>query len=330
MALPTSGPLSLNQIHIEAGGTSGTTASLNDADIRGLIGKASGATMSFSEWYGASGRNTVNLIISANTNNYNIKSAAVASGNYVFNATDVILTINSGVTVGSTSTGTYALDTGSAWGSSDTITIVNNGTVKGRGGNGGAGGSSVYNTSNVNLNTSDPGAAGSVGGPAFLAQTTCTFTNNGSVYGGGGGGGGAGGWTGVEGKTATPTCSGGGGGGGGAGVNAGSGAAGGTATGATSNNPGAAGSAGTATAGGGGGVSGFTGTGLNYGGTGGGLGSNGGVGATPSLGGTGFTNGAGGAGGLAGYYVFGTLGVPGNARINGGSGIGGTVGGRSG
>ena len=323
MALPTSGPLSLNQIHIEAGGTSGATVSLNDADVRALIGKASGAQMSFSEWYGASGRNTLNLIISSNTNNYNIKSAAVATGNYVFGATDVILTINSGVTVGSTSTGTYALDTGSAWSGSDTITIVNNGTVKGRGGNGGAGGSSVYNASDVNLNTSDPGAAGSVGGPAFLVIKPCTFTNNGSVYGGGGGGGGGGGWTGVVGKGATPTASGGGGGGGGAGVNAGSGAAGGTATGATSNNPGAAGSAGTATAGGAGGVSGFTGTGVTYGGTGGGLGSSGSVGATPSLGGTGFTNGAGGSGGLAGFYQVGA------SLINSSSGIGGTVGGRS-
>lgn len=54
MALQTSGAISLNDIHIEAGGTTGTLASINDADIRGLIGKASGATMSFSEWYGAS------------------------------------------------------------------------------------------------------------------------------------------------------------------------------------------------------------------------------------------------------------------------------------
>ena len=54
MALQTSGAISLNQIHVEAGGSSGTTASINDSDIRGLIGKASGATMSFSEWYGAS------------------------------------------------------------------------------------------------------------------------------------------------------------------------------------------------------------------------------------------------------------------------------------
>lgn len=54
MALQSSGSISLNEIHIEAGGSNFTTASLNDTDIRGLINKASGATMSFSEWYGAS------------------------------------------------------------------------------------------------------------------------------------------------------------------------------------------------------------------------------------------------------------------------------------
>lgn len=56
MALPTSpSSISLNEIHIEAGGASGTTASINDADIRSLIGKGDGVTMSFNEWYGASG-----------------------------------------------------------------------------------------------------------------------------------------------------------------------------------------------------------------------------------------------------------------------------------
>ena len=53
MALQTSGAISLNQIHIEAGGTTGTQTSLNDSDNRDLIGKASGAQSSFSEWYGA-------------------------------------------------------------------------------------------------------------------------------------------------------------------------------------------------------------------------------------------------------------------------------------
>ena len=54
MALQTSGAISLNQIHIEAGGTTGTNCQINNSDIRGLIGKGSGATMSFNEWYGAS------------------------------------------------------------------------------------------------------------------------------------------------------------------------------------------------------------------------------------------------------------------------------------
>ena len=54
MALQTSGAISLNDIHVEAGGTTGTSASINDADIRDLIDKASGAQSSFSEFYGAS------------------------------------------------------------------------------------------------------------------------------------------------------------------------------------------------------------------------------------------------------------------------------------
>lgn len=54
MALPTSGQLDLNAIHVEAGGTSGSACTINDTDIRGLIGKSSGAEMAFNEWYGAS------------------------------------------------------------------------------------------------------------------------------------------------------------------------------------------------------------------------------------------------------------------------------------
>lgn len=70
MALQTSGAISLNDIHVEAGGSSGSQASINDADIRGLIGKNSGSQMSFNEWYGASAgifQNTVNLTFVRNT-----------------------------------------------------------------------------------------------------------------------------------------------------------------------------------------------------------------------------------------------------------------------
>lgn len=54
MPVQSSGAISLNDLHVEAGGTSGTQCSLNDQDIRDMIGKASGATASLSEYYGAS------------------------------------------------------------------------------------------------------------------------------------------------------------------------------------------------------------------------------------------------------------------------------------
>lgn len=53
MALPNAGvPLSIDDIHIEVGGVTGTTASLNDADIRTLVGTSPGTTTSISDYYG--------------------------------------------------------------------------------------------------------------------------------------------------------------------------------------------------------------------------------------------------------------------------------------
>jgi len=54
MALQSTGAISLNDIHVEAGGTTDTEASLNDSDIRGLIGKLGLNPNSFNEYYGAS------------------------------------------------------------------------------------------------------------------------------------------------------------------------------------------------------------------------------------------------------------------------------------
>ena len=56
----TSGAVSLNDLHIEAGGTSGTTCSLNDTDIRELnaasgrsINSSSGTNIDIADFYGA-------------------------------------------------------------------------------------------------------------------------------------------------------------------------------------------------------------------------------------------------------------------------------------
>ena len=53
--LQSSGSISLNQIHVEAGGTSGSQCSFDDQRIRNLTGfkKNSGVQKSFSECYGA-------------------------------------------------------------------------------------------------------------------------------------------------------------------------------------------------------------------------------------------------------------------------------------
>jgi len=54
MPLPSSGAISLNQIHIEAGGSNNSLCSINDSDIRAMIGKANNASNAFSEYRGVS------------------------------------------------------------------------------------------------------------------------------------------------------------------------------------------------------------------------------------------------------------------------------------
>lgn len=230
MALQGSGAISLDDMHVEAGGTTGTQCSLNDSDIRAMISKADGAQASFSEYYNAASEVDIAITLSSNTNNYNIYSNRGAS--YSAGKSNITLTINSGVTVGSTSTGTPALDTGTGWSSGDTITIVNNGAVRGRGGNGGIGASCGVNSSGSYVSSSSA-TAGGTGGTAFKAQFATTITNNGTFAGGGGGGGGgrSGNYYQNDPKFGISfNARAGGGGGGGAGVNGGSGGSGGTAS----------------------------------------------------------------------------------------------------
>lgn len=251
MALPASGAISFNNINVELGLSGTASLSLGASNVRTLFGVPSGA-IALSQGYGKSNRVAINLTIAANTNNYNIFSNK--GGSYVAGKSDVTLTINSGVQVGSTSTAAYALDTGTGWTAGDTITIVNNGYIFGKGGDGGNGG---------DLNNGN-GGSGLAGGPALIVRYA-TSINNGSgyIYSGGGGGGGC---------SAAPAGTwgtwGGGGGGGGAGY--GSGGAAGVADGAST-----AGAAGGLTTPGGGGV---MGSGSGNGGSGGGMGAAGSAG----------------------------------------------------
>lgn len=54
MTLQTSGAISLNQIHIEAGGSSGIQVSMNDFDVRYLTNVGSGSSSAFNSFYGRS------------------------------------------------------------------------------------------------------------------------------------------------------------------------------------------------------------------------------------------------------------------------------------
>lgn len=179
------------------------------------------------------GRKPINLVISSDTLNYNVHSAALATGWDGVNPADITVTINSGVYVGSSSVGSYSFDTGSSYPASSTLFIVNNGYIYGAGGAGARG-------TDAGGVTASPGG---VGGPALLAQWPSTFSNLGTIAGGGGGGGGGGN------NPSANSTEGGGGGGGGQGYSGGSGGSGG----AGGNGPGINGSNGSPSAPGSGG-----------------------------------------------------------------------------
>ena len=80
MALQSSGAISLDDIHVEAGGSTGSQATINDADIRALISKSAGAQMAFNEWYGAS----ASIQISSGNSFYQAASAYVGESRHHF------------------------------------------------------------------------------------------------------------------------------------------------------------------------------------------------------------------------------------------------------
>lgn len=172
--------------------------------------------------------------ISSNANNvnlYTIAGSPSSAGSYFF-------TISPGVIIGSLSTAQPALATG-IFPVGSSLTLVNNGSIEGMGGNGGSGG------------IASPGGTGSTGGPAIIVSHSIAIDNtNGNIFAGGGGGGGGG-----------AGYSGGGGGGGGQGYGTSSGG-----SGTVSSAPG--GSGGSAAAGAGG-------SGTGPGGDGGGWGTEG-------------------------------------------------------
>lgn len=234
-------------------------------------------TISMGNFYGSANRAIVSLVISGNVQNYDVFDNR--GPNYVAGNTDLTVTINPGVVVGSASTGSFAMLVPSAFSPADTVTIVNNGTIIGAGGSGGSGGIAGQFVGN-------PGNPGAAGGNALYVNRPTIVTNNGTLASGGGGGGGGG-------ANLAPTANRrfGGGGGGGAGFTGGAGGAGGAGAGPS---PGDPGSPGTASAGGSGGAGNL---GVYPGGPGGGQGAAGASGTTGPR--------TAGAGGGTGNYITG-------------------------
>jgi len=293
MAIPSSGSLALSAIQTEFGGSnpismseyyaggsnvpSGTTGDSGSIPSSGAV--------AISQFYGSTNRVAIALTISSTTQNYNIYNNR--GGSYSAGNSDVTLTVQA--IVGST--GSAGLTTGSGWTSGDTIKIINNNQIVGKGRNGGAGGA-----------RSGAGGGGQAGQPAISLSYPVTIQNNGGFIrgGGGGGGGGAGGsytqpGQGGKGQTPTTVQFGGGGGGGGAGQQGGAGgAAGGTnsQSGATSQ----AGGAGSISGAGGGGNGSAGSQGTDGGGSGGNFGNAGASGQNSN-------QASGGSGGAAGKGI---------------------------
>lgn len=210
-----------------------------------------------------SGPGRVAISLTASGNNYDVYTNRGPS--YSPGKSDITVNIPAPTTIGSSSTGAYALLVPSAFNPTDTVTIVNNGLIQGAGGAGGYGGPRPPYTP-ANFGTYSSGGAGAAGGSALYVNRPVTVTNNGTIAGGGGGGGGGLGYRTPAGTVKSPATSyayAGGGGGGGAGTVGGAGGPGATNT--------FNGAAGTSSAGGSGGPP--EGPGAGGGGPGGGRGA---------------------------------------------------------
>ena len=193
-ALPSApNSLSINQIAQEFGGDTPHAISEyyagGDNVPAGTQGEgggipSSGSAISIGDFFGSRQRVTINLTISSNTQNYQISQQR--GGSYEAGFTDITVTNNSGIVVGSTAVGTASLATGAApnYASGDTIKIVNNGSIVGKGGNGGAG----------MANDGTGVAAGQAAGDAIdiAFPTTVQNASGAKIEGAGGGGGGGG------------------------------------------------------------------------------------------------------------------------------------------
>lgn len=187
MTIPSTQSISLGDISVELGRPRTTQIALGDPEVRTFLGIASGK-VGLGQLRGQTfGRAVVSRIVSAHAMNLVINLNSLPG--YVAGKSDITITVNSGIYLWSDSATPGLSITGGTTG--DTVKLVNNGFIMGKGGNG------QYYDSVAGLDI-----APTVGQPALSTSFNLTIdTLNGYIGGGGGGG-------------AGHTCGGGGAGGG--------------------------------------------------------------------------------------------------------------------
>jgi hypothetical protein len=173
--------ISISQINTELGLAATTTHDLDAADMRVLAGIAAGAPIGMASFYGKTRRVGVYYTLASNAADGNMRNAAIAAGWDQVIPIDLTVTINGGVYCYGSSTGVYALLSGT-FPANSLVKLINNGGILGAGGVGGAGAAGVW------LGVAN-GNAGAAAGPGFCAQQAVTVTNNSWIAAGGGGGG---------------------------------------------------------------------------------------------------------------------------------------------
>ena len=179
-------------MHVEAGGGSGTLCSINDADIRALISKASAVQMSFNQWWGASSSVSLDFRI------YGGRGATNTAGNYNAQTgrgyggyTRCRLSVPGGTQFQLYSGGQGTdvpsnggrIDYGAPGGGASVARWTSGSVILGIAGGGGGAGGEGYTLMSADGTGGNGGGANSGGN---------TAVGNNSVYIGGGGGGGSG------------------------------------------------------------------------------------------------------------------------------------------
>lgn len=172
MTLQNSGPITLNQVSIEVGNSSGSTVTMNDPKVR-ILAEVPSGQIAMSNFYGKA----YEIVATVSNSNSIVLKGLFSLSDWTNPARIKRVVIPTGVTIGATN-GTYAIAPtysadGLAGSWKGTLILENRGSILGLGGaaNSGAGGNCIW----MNF----PGADGQ----------KMIVNNYGNIWGGGGGGG---------------------------------------------------------------------------------------------------------------------------------------------